>query len=133
MRDPGSFHRRQVLSGGAVAAITGLAGCLVGVGGSPSTVDVTLTNETDERYDVTVLIELRDEALLDRTATLQPGGVAEESFQNPEESGDGTLSVSVEGGEPTASEIRIGAGTGLDSVEVIVGEGGEVETGITVR
>lgn len=133
MRDRTTLHRRQVLAGGAVAALAGLAGCVVGFGGSPTDVEVTLTNETDERYDVTVQVELRDEALLDRTVTLQPNGVVEDSFENPEEAGDGRLSVSVEGGESTASDLRVGAGTGLDSVEVVLREGGEVETHIVVR
>lgn len=125
--------RRREVGVAAAVALSGLAGCLVGFGGSPTDVDVTLTNETDERYDVAVLVELRDEALLDRTVTLQPSGVVEDSFETPEEAGDGTLSVSVEDGESTASDLRIGAGTGLASMEVVVRESGEVETSVVVR
>lgn len=119
-----STARRAFL--GTLAATSSFAGCLGESDSPPEPVDLTLTNHTDERHDVDVLIELRGEALFDRTLTLHPSGAVEDSFAPPKEPGEATVSVAVDGGDPTTSAVRLGPSTGLTSMAIVVEEGGSV-------
>ncbi|GAB7095558.1 hypothetical protein JCM30237_27120 [Halolamina litorea] len=123
--------RRTVLAGIATTSVLAVAGC-TGDADSPSTpdpIDLTLNNHTDEQHEADVLIDLRDEALFDRTITLSPGGVIDEYVESPPEPGEATLSVALDGGAPEEWSIRLGPSTGLADIEITVQEDGSVSVG----
>lgn len=132
MTDRTTLRRREVGVIGA-AAVSGLAGCAFGVGGSPTTIDVSVTNEDDQTHSVDVVVEFGEETLLDERFVLDPGGQEEATFPNPDETGDATVSASLEGGGTAERELRAGSGSGLYSVTVEVTEEGTVEAWATVQ
>jgi len=117
----------------AAAAVSGLAGCAVGSGGSSTTVDVSVTNEDDQTHPVDVVVEFGEETLLDERFAIDPGEQEAAAFSNPDEAGDAVVSASVQDGESTERELRAGLGSGLHSVTVTVTEAGSVEVGATVQ
>ena len=129
---PSSQRRAFVGTVGSVAA-AGLAGCLVGFGGSPPTIDVYVTNEDDRTHTVDVVVEFGEETLLDEQFVVDPDEQQEAAFSNPDEAGDATVSASVKDGASTERELPAGRGSGLSSVTVEVGEDGSVEMWAAVR
>lgn len=132
MTDRTTLRRREVGVIGA-AALSGLAGCAFGFGGSPTSIDVSVTNEDDQAHTVDVVVEFGEGTLLDERFVLDPGGQQAAAFSNPDEAGDATVSASLEGGGTAERELRAGRGSGLHSVTVAVTEEGTVEAWATVQ
>lgn len=115
-------HRRTFL-GTAGGVGFALAGC-VGLGGTNETVGVTVENQDSATRKITVTVAYDGRTLLEQTMTVGPSERVGAPFENPDTAGEADVTVRSVAGRETSSSVRVGPGTGIRSITVVLSEDG---------
>lgn len=113
------MYRRQFL--GVACGVSLSAGCL-GFGGTNETVGVSITNEDSAARKITVRVSFDGTQLLDTTVTVESGETVNTHFKNPDNAGDARVIAKLAAGAESSKSIRVGPGTGIRYVTVVINQ-----------
>jgi hypothetical protein len=123
--------RREILKGVIVGFLVGLSGCQLG--SRTETVSIPIFNNDQTSHEVSASLQFQEETLLEQTVHVEADGEVELSFENPDDGGDATLTVTITDGETLEEPVAVGPGSGLESIQITIDDDGSVSVAVGVR
>jgi len=112
-----------------VGGICGSVGGCLGFGGTAESVDVGVENRDSTARTITVEIQFEVETLLEDTMTVEPSETATTAFENPDTAGEASVAATAATGVEASRTVRVGPGTGIRGITVVVGQDGSLRVG----